>query len=45
MEERMVISQEEIARRARQGKIVGFIAVAWWVASVGGIIWVITSNQ
>jgi len=42
-EERMV-SQEEIDRRSRQGKFYGFLAVAWWVASIGGIIWVISSN-
>lgn len=41
----MVISQEELDRRARQGKIAAFLAISWWVASVGGIIWVIISNQ
>lgn len=41
----MVISQEELNRRNRQGKLAAFLAVAWWIASVGGIIWVITSNQ
>ncbi|MGI9476513.1 MAG: hypothetical protein ACR2PI_07400, partial [Hyphomicrobiaceae bacterium] len=43
VEERMV-SQEEIARRSKLGKLVGALAIAWWVASIGGIIWVINAN-
>lgn len=39
-----MVSQEELDRRRRQGKIAGILAVAWWIASVGGIIWVITAN-
>ena len=39
-----MVSQKEAIRRARHGKLVAFLAIAWSVASVGGIIWVITSN-
>lgn len=40
-----MIAQEEIDRRARQGKIAAAVAVAWWIASIGGIIAVIVANQ
>lgn len=39
-----MVNQEEVIRRSRQGILVATLAVAWWVASIGGIIWVITSN-
>lgn len=42
--EEEMVSQEEVIRRARQGKLVAFLAISWWVASIGGIIWVITAN-
>ncbi|MFY0613738.1 MAG: hypothetical protein JXQ99_19560 [Hyphomicrobiaceae bacterium] len=43
MEEQMV-SEEEINRRSRQGKLAGALAIIWWIASIGGIIWVINAN-
>ena len=39
-----MVSQEEVERRNKLGKLVGALAVAWWVASIGGIIWVINAN-
>ena len=39
-----MVSQEELDRRKKQGKWVGALAVAWWFASIGGIIWVINAN-
>lgn len=39
-----MVSQEEKDRRRRQGMLAGFLAVAWWVASIGGIIFVISIN-
>ncbi len=39
-----MVSEEEIDRRSRLGKLVGALAVAWWIASIGGIIWVINAN-
>lgn len=39
-----MISQEELSRRARQGKMAATLAIIWWIASVGGIIWVINAN-
>lgn len=38
------MTEEELNRRSRQGKLAGAIALAWWVASIGGIIFVITMN-
>ena len=43
MEEQMV-SEEEVARRRKIGKVAALLAVGWWVASIGGIIWVITAT-
>jgi hypothetical protein len=44
LEEKMV-SQQELDRRRKQGKLAGFLAVAWWIASIGGIIWVINATS
>jgi hypothetical protein len=34
-------TNDELSRRMRNGKITAVLAVAWWVASIGGIIWVL----
>ena len=39
-----MVSQEELKRRAMQGKLAATLTIIWWVASVGGIIWVINAN-
>lgn len=39
-----MVSEEEINRRSRQGKLAGALAIVWWIASIGGIIWVINAN-
>lgn len=36
-------TSEELSRRMRNSKITATIAVAWWVASIGGIIYVINN--
>ena len=36
-------TSEELSRRMRNGKITAFIAISWWVASIGGIIYVINN--
>jgi hypothetical protein len=36
-------TSDELSRRMRNGKITAFIAIAWWVASIGGIIYVINN--
>ncbi len=40
-----MVSQQELDRRRKQGKLAGFLAVAWWIASIGGIIWVINATS
>ena len=37
-------TSEELSRRMRNGKITAAIAVAWWIASIGGIIYVINQT-
>lgn len=39
-----MVREEELNRRHRQGRIVATAAVVWWIASIGGIIWVINAN-
>ncbi len=39
-----MISEAELNRRKRTGKIAAILSVAWWIASIGGIIYVITLN-
>jgi hypothetical protein len=34
---------DETSRRLRNGKITAFLALAWWVVSIGGIIYVINN--
>jgi hypothetical protein len=34
---------DELSRRMRNGKITAFLAITWWVASIGGIIYVINN--
>lgn len=41
----MMISEQELSRRQRLGKIIAVVCAAWWVASIGGIIYVIQANQ
>lgn len=33
----------EITQRSRNGKITATLAIAWWVASIGGIIYVLNN--
>lgn len=37
-------TQDNISNRLRNGKIAVTLAVGWWVASVGGIIYVINQS-
>lgn len=37
-------TDEERSRRQRTGKIAAAVAVSWWVASIGGIIYVINAT-
>ena len=32
---------DEVGRRLRNGKITALLALTWWMASIGGIIYVI----
>jgi hypothetical protein len=34
---------DETSRRLRNGKITATIAISWWIASIGGIIYVINN--
>ena len=34
---------DEASQRQRNGKITAAIAIAWWIASIGGIIYVINN--
>lgn len=34
---------EETSRRLRNGKVAATVAVSWWIASIGGIIYVINN--
>ena len=34
---------EDVSRRIRNGRITAGLAIAWWVASIGGIIYVINN--
>ncbi len=38
------MTEEELNSRARSGRLVAIACIAWWVATVGGIIWVINAN-
>ena len=38
------MTDEEMNNRARTGRLVAIACVAWWVVTVGGIIWVINAN-
>ena len=37
-------TEEELNRRARSGRLDAIACIAWWIATVGGIIWVINAN-
>ena len=37
-------TSEELSRRIRNGRITATIAISWWIASIGGIIYVINQN-
>ena len=37
-------SDEARSRRQRNGKIAAAVAISWWVASIGGIIYVINAT-
>ncbi len=37
-------TQDAISKRLRNGKIAASLAVVWWAASIGGIIYVINQN-
>ena len=39
-----MVSEEELNRRSKQGKIAAALAISWWAASIGGIIWVINAS-
>ena len=32
---------DQVGRRLRNGKIIAVLALTWWMASIGGIIYVI----
>lgn len=38
-------TDDQRSRRQRTGKIAAAIAVSWWVASIGGIIYVINATS
>jgi hypothetical protein len=38
------MTEEEFNSRTRSGRLVAIACIAWWVATVGGIIWVINAN-
>lgn len=37
-------SEEQKPQRQRTGKIAAAVAISWWVASIGGIIYVINAT-
>jgi hypothetical protein len=39
-----MVDEQELNNRARLGKLVAALSVLWWVAAIGGIIWVIKAN-
>ena len=38
------MTEEELNARTRSGRLVAIACLAWWIATVGGIIWVINAN-
>jgi hypothetical protein len=39
-----MMTEEERSNRMRTGRIVAAVSIAWWIATIGGIIWVINAN-
>ena len=37
-------TSEERSKRIRNGRIVATVSVAWWIISIGGIIYVINTT-
>ncbi len=37
-------TEEERSQRQRKGRIVAIASILWWVATIGGVIWVINAN-
>ena len=40
-----MITAEELTRRQRLGKLIAGLCIIWWVAAIGGIIYVIEINK
>ncbi len=37
-------TDDQAAKRMRKGRIVAIMCIAWWIASIGGIIYVINAS-
>ncbi len=37
-------TSEELSRRIRNGKITATLAIVWWIASIGGVLYVINQS-
>lgn len=40
-----MVNEQELNSGARMGRLVAAVSVLWWVAAIGGIIWVISANS
>jgi hypothetical protein len=40
-----MVNEQELNSGARMGRLVAAVSVLWWVATIGGIIWVISANS
>ena len=38
-------TSQETAGRLRAGRTVAMVSIVWWIATIGGIIWVINAND
>jgi hypothetical protein len=38
------MSEQEANSRQRTGRLVAITSIVWWIATIGGVIWVINAN-
>ncbi len=38
------MNEQDAISRQRTGRLVAIASVVWWIATIGGVIWVINAN-